>query len=208
MVWWPSRGAKRQETGVRIPLRSFFNWIEAPHGTETHLREKRLVCVPSPAFKIDYLTKYLSGPEPFAFSARDTRVRTSCCASQTCASTPPNLLLKENRPKKRASSLSRNIIGCYRFIPANTTCRSWIPMRVLHSKAPDTDYEEHPIEKKLQDHQGKSKRSFPCSPVNIKLWTEKYSQQSTSSQLMTIFSKGKSHQTHLNGFLAPCLLQF
>ena len=136
MVWWPSRGAKRQETGVRIPLRSFFNWIEAPHGTETHLREKRLVCVPSPAFKIDYLTKYLSGPEPFTFCARDPRVRTSCCASQTCASNPPNLLLKENRPKKRASSLSRNIIGCYRFIPANTTCRSWIPMRVLHSKAP------------------------------------------------------------------------
>jgi hypothetical protein len=39
----------------------------------------------------------------------------------------------------------------------------------LAFKGSDTDYEEHPIEKKLQDHQGKSKRTFPCSPVNIKL---------------------------------------
>ena len=136
MVWWPSRGAKRQETGVRKPLRSFFNWIEAPHGTETHLREKRLVCVPSPTFKIDYLAKYLSDPKPFTFCPRDLGFAHLAVRRETCASNPPNLLVKENRPKKRASSLSRNIIGCYRIIPANTTCRSWIPMQVLHSKAP------------------------------------------------------------------------
>lgn len=29
----------------------FFNWTEAPQRTETHLRKKRLVCVPSPSLK-------------------------------------------------------------------------------------------------------------------------------------------------------------
>jgi hypothetical protein len=51
---WPGghrAGPKSYSPGFEYRLGLFFIWTEAPQRTETHLRKKRLVCVPSPSLK-------------------------------------------------------------------------------------------------------------------------------------------------------------
>ena len=53
MVWWPSRGAKRLETGVRIPPQALFHLDRGPATHRDAFTEKTSCSVPSPALKID-----------------------------------------------------------------------------------------------------------------------------------------------------------
>lgn len=73
MVEWPSRGALRLETGVRIPPKAFFIRTEAPQRTEAYLRTKRLVCAPSP-FENNLFVQIQSDAESFTFCAQDLTV--------------------------------------------------------------------------------------------------------------------------------------
>ena len=109
--------------------------------------------------------------------------------------------------QKAALFSFENIIGFYTdwFQQNNMSILNFYAC--LAFKGIDTDCEENPIEKKLVDHQGKSKRYFPCSPVNISCEQKQIVTKVQHPNCWRFFSKGKGHQIHLNDFLTPCLPQ-
>jgi hypothetical protein len=78
-------------------------------------------------------------------------------------------LAKENRPKKRASSLSMKRIGCYTdaFVQVHHAVLA-VPTRPWIQRL-GTECDDGAIEKKLLEHESKSIRSFPWKPFNNKL---------------------------------------
>ena len=128
MPRWPGghrAGPKAYSPGFEYRLGLFFVWTEAPHGTETHLRKKRLVCDPYPLFKsiiwpnsCATLNHLHCGPETFG----SPTLRTSQTSGQFLL---PNLM-KENAQKaglpfeEHHRMLHRDHCRTY------GTCRSWI----------------------------------------------------------------------------------